>query len=133
MSDFDPDLREYFDEHFDRVVSQLPAQVHELLDQVTMYVEDYPAPHVLKQMGATRRTLCGLYTGIPITAQRVEISGVLSDAIYIYREGILAMTTDRQGRINEGELDRQIRITVLHELGHHHGLDEDDLTELGYG
>ncbi|QDU98405.1 metallopeptidase family protein [Lignipirellula cremea] len=129
----DAETRDYFDEHFDAVVSQLSPTVHRLLDEVTLYVEDYPSPQVLQQTGATRRTLCGLYTGIPITEQRVEFSGVLSDAVYIYREGILQQAINHRGQINEAKLREQIRITVLHELGHHHGLDEDDLTELGYG
>jgi predicted Zn-dependent protease with MMP-like domain len=42
------------------------------------------------------------------------------------------MAKDRHGRIDEQELRRQIRITVLHELGHYHGLDERELRELGY-
>ncbi len=42
------------------------------------------------------------------------------------------MATDRRGRVDEAELRRQIRITILHELGHHHGLTEEDLEELGY-
>jgi predicted Zn-dependent protease with MMP-like domain len=44
----------------------------------------------------------------------------------------MALATDQDGRVNEAELRRQIRITVLHELGHHHGLDEDELERLGY-
>jgi predicted Zn-dependent protease with MMP-like domain len=60
------------------------------------------------------------------------VSGVLSDAIYIYRQGILALATDHQGKIDDLELRRQIRITVLHELGHHHGIGEKELRTLGY-
>jgi predicted Zn-dependent protease with MMP-like domain len=73
-----------------------------------------------------------LYTGVPLTQRHVELSGVLSDAIYLYREGIFALARDRHGRFDEQELRRQIRITVLHELGHYHGLDERELRQLGY-
>ena len=59
-------------------------------------------------------------------------SGILSEAIYLFREGIFNLAADRRGRIDEEELREQIRVTILHELGHHHGLDEDDLAELGY-
>jgi predicted Zn-dependent protease with MMP-like domain len=126
-------LRRYFDEQVDRVLADAPPRVHELLEEVTMYVEDHPSRRVMQQMGVrSRRGLCGLYTGIPLTERHVEISGVLSDAIYLYREGILAQAKDRHGRIDEDELHRQIRITVLHELGHYHGLEEGELRELGY-
>lgn len=127
------ELREYFDQQLQAVIAQLPLRVHELLEEVTMYVEDHPSRRVMQEMGVRhRRQLCGLYTGIPLTQRHVELSGVLSDAIYIYREGILAQAQDRHGRIDEEELHRQIRITVLHELGHYHGLEERELRELGY-
>ena len=126
-------LRQYFDQQVDQVLADAPPEVHELLDEVTMYVEDHPSPRIMRQMGVrNRRALCGLYTGIPLTDRHIDVSGVLSDAIYLYREGILDMARDLRGRIDEQELLRQIRITLLHELGHYHGLDEDDLQALGY-
>lgn len=126
-------LREYFDQLVDDVLADMPPRVHELLDEVPMYVEDHPSPKMLAQLGIRRRwQLCGLYTGIPITQRHIEHSGVLSDVIHIFREGILSMATDRAGNIDEQELRKQIRITILHELGHHHGLDEEELEALGY-
>jgi len=127
-------LRRYFDEQIDWVLAQSPPRIHELLEEVTMYVEDHPSRRLMDQMGVRRRRqLCGLHTGIPLTERSVLVSGVLTNAIYLYREGILWMATDQRGRIDEDELRRQIRITLLHELGHYHGLDEDELAELGYG
>ena len=127
------ELRDYFDRQLQEVMAQQPPRVHELLEEVTMYVEDHPSRRVMQQTGVRHRSqLCGLYTGVPLTHRHVELSGILSDAIYIYREGILAQAKDRRGRIDEQELRRQIRITVLHELGHYHGLDERELRELGY-
>jgi predicted Zn-dependent protease with MMP-like domain len=128
-----PHLRQYFDEQLEQVLPQLPRRVHELLDEVPLYVEDYPSQEVMRKMHVRhRRNLCGLYTGIPLTSRSIEHSGVLSDVIHIYREGILSMATDHRGQIDEEELRKQIRITILHELGHHHGMDEDELEELGY-
>lgn len=130
----DPNLRDYFDQQLEAVLETLPQQVHDLLDRVPLYVEDHPSEKILRQMKIQRReNLCGLYTGIPLTERRVDHSGVLSDVIHVFREGVLTQALDATGGINERELRRQIRITVLHELGHHHGLDEDDLSELGYG
>ena len=60
-------------------------------------------------------------------------SGQLSDVVQLYREGIMQQSAGRDGFVDEAELHRQIRITLLHELGHHHGLTEDDLEEMGYG
>jgi predicted Zn-dependent protease with MMP-like domain len=86
---------------------------------------------------ASRRDdLCGLHTGVPLTEKRhMGDTWRIPDpsAVTIYREGIMRMAYDIRGRLTEKELLRQIRITLLHEIGHHHGLDEDDLEELGYG
>ncbi len=126
-------LRDYFDEQLEAVLDVLPPQVHALLEETPLIVEDYPAPQILRQMGIRRRDdLCGLYTSVPLTERSIEHGGVLSDVIHVFREGVLGLATRRDGRIDQEELRRQIRITILHELGHHHGLDEEDLEALGY-
>ena len=129
----DSHLRNYFDELLEQVVEELPQQARDLLDEVPMYVEDFPSTSMLRELGIARRgQLCGLYTGIPLSNRRVALSGVLSDVIHVFREGVLNLATDRRGSIDERELRRQIRITILHELGHHYGLTEEELEELGY-
>ena len=129
----DSAVRGYFDKVMDQVLADMPEQVHRLLDEVTLYVEDYPSAAVMDKLQiATRRQLCGLYNGIPLDSRSVEHSGVLSDAVHIYREGILSHALDRRGRIDVASLRREIRITVLHELGHHFGIGEEELRELGY-
>ncbi len=129
----DDEVRRYFDQILDEVMAEMPDAVHRLLKEVTMYVDDYPSPEVLRRTHVRhRRDLCGLYTGIPLGHRSVEHSGHLSDAIQIFREGILDSATNRRGHVDEDELRRQIRITVLHELGHHHGMTEAELSELGY-
>ena len=128
-----PDQRGHFDRQLERVLAAMPPMVHALLDKVPMYVEDRPSRDVMRKTGARHSwQLCGLYTGIPLIKRSVQHSGVLSDVIQIYREGILNRAVDQEGQIDEDELRRQIRITILHELGHHHGLDERQLQELGY-
>jgi len=129
----DPSLREYFDEQFEQVLCELPVRVHELLDEVPLIVEDHPSREIMRSLGVRRRDgLCGLYTGIPLNQRSVEHSGVPSDVVHIYRQGILAMARDRAGAFDTAELRRQIRTTVLHELGHYHGMDEQELEQLGY-
>lgn len=127
------DSRRAFDERLEAVLKRMPAAVHQLLDQVPLHVEDHPPPRVLEQFGVPRHQLCGLYTGVPLSERSVTLSGNAPDVVTIYREGILNMARGRMGRVDEAELEEQIRITLLHELGHYHGFDEDDLEALGYG
>ena len=79
-----------------------------------------------------RDELCGLHDGVPLTEPEHRHELEHPDAIRIYRAGILSMATTDEGKISRSELARQIRITILHEVGHHYGLSEDDLKELGY-
>ena len=129
-----PDDRERFDAQVEIVLAALPPQIHDILERVPMHVEDYPSEEVMiNRRVRYRDDLCGLYTGVPLTERSITHSGTLPDVITIYREGILRASADRRGRIRNDQLREQIRITILHELGHHHGMTEDDLRELGYG
>ena len=126
--------RARFDRELEWVLERLPPQVHELLDEVPLHVEDHPSPRVMAEMGVRRREqLCGLYTGIPLIDRSIEHSGQMPDVVTIFREGILASARGRDGRVRTGRLREEIRTTILHELAHHHGIDEDELDELGCG
>ncbi|HYW78802.1 MAG TPA: metallopeptidase family protein [Thermoguttaceae bacterium] len=127
-------LRRQFDDQLDRVLAEMPQVVHDLIEDVPLHVEDYPSARVMAEMGVRYRdALCGLYTGIPLTDRSAEQSGTMPDVVTIYREGIVAMATDPDGQVRPDRLRHEIRTTVLHELAHHHGIDEDELRELGYG
>lgn len=127
-------MRNRFDRVLEDVLEELPPAIHELIDRVPLHVEDYPSAEVMASTGVTRRDqLCGLFTGIPLTDHSVLHSGQLPNVVTIYREGILAAAEDDSGRVAYDNLFEEIRVTVLHELAHHHGLDEDELAELGYG
>ncbi|MFH1266270.1 MAG: metallopeptidase family protein [Planctomycetota bacterium] len=129
-----PRTRRRFDALLEQVLAALPPVVHELIEKVPMHVEDYPSADVMARTGARHRDdLCGLFTGIPIMDKSVEHSGALPDVVTIYREGILRAATDGFGRVRTERLREEIRVTILHELAHYHGLDEDELRELGYG
>ena len=126
--------RRRFDKILEEVLDQLPKWVRDLIDEVPLHVEDYPSDELLHQMNIRHREqLCGLYTGIPLTDRSIQQSGTLPDVVTIYREGVLTAAANAHGMATDNRLRREIRITLLHELGHHHGLDEDDLRELGYG
>ncbi len=129
-----PQERARFDRQLQTVLDTLPPQVHDLLEQVPLHVEDYPSPQVMAELGVKYRDeLCGLYTGIPLDKRSVTHSGNLPDVVTIYREGILATAADSSGQVRPKRLRSQIRITILHELAHYHGMSEKDLEELGYG
>ncbi len=129
-----PRDRKHFDDQVDKVLAKMPPLIHELLERVPLHVEDHPSQAIMLDRGVEYLDeLCGLYTGIPLTQRSIEHSGMLPDTITIYREGIFTAAADRDGRVRNNRLREEIRITILHEFGHHHGLSEDDLRELGYG
>jgi predicted Zn-dependent protease with MMP-like domain len=132
--EIDPQIRQFFDEHVEFVVAELPQQVKDFMEEVPLVVEDYPSPQVMREKRIRHpASLLGLYTGIPLIKRSVDHSGVMSDVIHIYRLGILGLARKRGGGIDEVKLRHQIRKTILHEYGHHVGLTERDLRELGYG
>lgn len=126
--------RDRFDALLEEVLAELPESIHELIERVPLHVEDHPSESVMRSVGVRRRDqLCGLFTGIPITEDSIMHSGNLPNVVTIYREGILTAARSNYRRLTDDALFEEIRITVLHELAHHHGLDEDELHELGYG
>jgi predicted Zn-dependent protease with MMP-like domain len=126
--------RQFFDEHLEVVLSELPQQVKDFMEEVPMVVEDYPSREVMRRMRIRHRShLCGLYTGVPLIKRSIEHSGIISDVIHIYRLGIMSQARKRDGGFDEAELQKQIRKTILHEYGHHVGLTERDLRKFGYG
>jgi len=129
-----PRQRKHFDRLLDEVVEKLPAVVLELMGEVPLVVEDYPSEALCEEMGIEDRDeLCGLFRGIAMTEPEDEHARQHSNQVLLFREGVLATAMDEKGQISDDELRRQIRITILHEYGHHFGLDEDELDELGYG
>ena len=116
---------------FERLVAKalesLPDQIQKMLDNVEIVVEDEPGPEHLDAASLARgETLFGLYQGIPLTERGSGYSMVLPDKITIFRGPLERACRSRQ------ELMREVRITVVHELGHHLGLDEERLEELGW-
>ena len=132
--------RERFDRLFEEVLASLPEGVHALIEEVPLVLEDRPSRQLLRELGIEDddEILCGLHTGVPLTDRSVERPDA-SDVVQIFREGVVDMAggweedEDDEGPFGGVERIREeIRITILHELGHHFGLDEDDLDRLGY-
>ena len=97
----------------------IPDELSALIENVVVLVED-DAP-------ADDPDLLGLYDGVALTERYGDYGMVLPDRIFIYRRPLLEMCT------TEEELVREVRITVVHEIAHHFGIDDDRLHELGYG
>ena len=138
MNDSD---RVRFDRLVDDALPQLPGEIRTLLEQVQVIVDDVPDADLLAEIELDDPTgLCGLHSGIPLTERSVEDLPTLPTTIHLFREGIVKMAggweewTDDDGEPMGGDeiVQEEIVITLLHELGHHFGLDEDDLERLGY-
>src|ERR1700712_3465464 len=106
----------------------LPSQFAEFLAEVPVEIRSRPSRRELRDLGMDDDyLLLGLYRGRPRTERSVEDSGAMPDVIYIFQEDI-ELSCD-----SEPELIEQVRTTVLHEIGHHFGMSEEDLEGLGYG
>lgn len=129
-----PEQRRVFDEVLDEVLGELPEEITALLEEVPLVVDDRPTRELLAQLGVDRpEWLRGLYTGVPLTRRSVHDTGRMPDVIRVFRLGILTSAHGRGRRLDRRRLRRQVRTTLLHEIGHHFGMDEAYLRRLGYG
>ena len=105
-----------FEDHVRAALDELPPNLAQALRNVAVVVEDEHPDDP---------DLFGLYHGVPLP-ERGDMGGLLPDKISIYRVPLEETFRDPE------ELREEIRITVLHELAHYFGLDEDQISELGY-
>ncbi|QDU72052.1 metallopeptidase family protein [Mucisphaera calidilacus] len=121
-------LRDRFDRILDHILDHLPEPILDRLDEMPLVVDDEPDPQTLAELGMEPdEELFGLHTGLGLTERSVEDDMVLPDEIRIFRGPIIRYAQEQGDALNE-----QIRITLLHEIGHHYGLEEEDLDRLGY-
>lgn len=113
---------EEFEALVEKALEDLPEQFAELLDNVAVIVEEEPDPDDLKAMGLEPdEDLFGLYHGWNRLQRDNWYSGALPDRILIYRGPILRHCQSRR------EVVREVRDTVIHELGHYFGMEEEDM------
>lgn len=120
------------DEEFELVVEEairsIPEGFHNYLQDVAVDVEQIPDEATCRNLHLRDpRNLLGLYHGTPLTQRHVDAPYRYPDRIVIYQANIERMCRSKQQMIE------QIRKTVLHEVGHHFGLNERQLRDLGYG
>ncbi len=135
--------RDRFDALVAEVIDALPAVVQGWIDEVPVVVIDAPTDEMLasleidpREARRAREELCGLHTGVMLTERSLEVPETRAlDQIHLFRVGIIreARGWDWEDDRAQKRLREEIRITLLHELGHHFGLEEDELRQLGYG
>ena len=112
----------------ERALSELPAPFAEYLEEISIEIRDRPTRRQLADLGLKDdELLLGLYHGRPRTERSVLDGPAMPDVIYIFQEDVELVSDSEQ------QLVAEVRTTVLHEIGHHFGMGEDDLDELGYG
>ncbi|MEV0368008.1 metallopeptidase family protein [Nocardia fusca] len=107
-----------FEELVGDALDQIPAELTRAIDNVVILIEprNPDDPHLL-----------GLYHGIALTERDSHYGGSLPDTVTIYRDALLDVCAD------ESEVIEEVRITVIHEIAHYFGIDEDRLHQLGWG
>jgi predicted Zn-dependent protease with MMP-like domain len=110
--------RERFEELVAEALDTVPEELARLIDNCVVLVED-DAP-------ADDPDLLGLYDGVPLTERDSTYSMAVPDRILIFRNPTLEMCD------TEDDIVEEVRITVVHEIAHHFGIDDDRLHELGY-
>ena len=116
-----------FVEIAENTLAEMPDELAELLDNVAIVVEDWPEDPAQIERDYGSQTLYVLYEGVPLTERDSGYHAVLPDRITIFRGPLQRDFGSQQ------ELGEQIRITVIHEVAHHFGFDEERLWELGWG
>ena len=117
---------------FDRVVAQaidrIPEELRGHLVNLVISVQPRPSGELLAELGfAPDEELFGIFTGVPLTERSVTDPPLYPDTIQIFQEPLEAYCLDLE------ELIEEIEITVVHEIAHFLGFDDDQLEALGYG
>ncbi|MCF6523627.1 metallopeptidase family protein [Streptomyces sp. JJ36] len=115
--------REDFEELVAEALDRIPPELTRLMDNVAVFVEDEPP--------AGDPELLGLYEGTPLTERGEWYAGVLPDRITVYRGPTLRFV-DAEGGDRELVVE-EVEVTVVHEIAHHFGIDDERLHALGYG
>jgi len=119
-------------ERFERLVVEALTAIPELLrarmENVAVVVEEWPTPAHLESAGLEEDDLLfGLYEGTPLTERGIVAEPILPDKITIFQGPL------EEACATEDEIRDEVRATIIHEVAHHFGFDEERLSELGYG
>ncbi|MEE9286255.1 MAG: metallopeptidase family protein [Dehalococcoidia bacterium] len=116
-----------FEEHVTRALDGLPPLIQERMENVEVLVAQWATREQLVASElSSRYQLLGLYEGIPLPERSTQYGMVLPDRITIFQGAVEAMCR------SEEQLEGEIRRTVVHEVAHHFGIDDDQLRAMGY-
>ena len=113
--------REHFVKEVEETLDSLPQEFRSRIRNVAVLVEDVPPHQPSPQSGQQRRLLLGIFHGVPTTKKSIFDLPIGPDHIVLYQKNIEAVCS------SEAEVRKQIRLTVIHELGHYFGMDENQL------
>ena len=119
------------DKQFDRIVEEavklLPEEIRRHLQNIVISVQKRPSRRLLREVGVPRdETLLGLFQGVPLIERSVTSPPLYPDTILLFQEPLQEICDTVE------DLERQIGITVVHEVAHFVGMDEERVEELGY-
>jgi predicted Zn-dependent protease with MMP-like domain len=110
--------RAEFEELVSLALDGIPAELVELMNNVVVLIEDEPP--------ADEPDLLGLYDGVPLTERDSSYTFLAPDRVFVFRGPLTRMCE------TSAELVEEVRITVVHEIAHHFGIDDEHLHDLGY-
>ncbi|MGO9085876.1 MAG: metallopeptidase family protein [Terriglobales bacterium] len=116
--------REQFVQVVEETLDSLPQEFRSRIHNVAVLVEDVPPKQRSPRSGKQKRLLLGLFHGVPTTKKSVFNLATGPDYIVLYQKNIEAVCS------SDAEVREQIRLTVIHELGHYFGMDENQLKDV---
>lgn len=119
------------EKEFDRIVRRsirrIPAEIRRHLENILISVQKRPTVEMLDEMGLPAdEPLLGVYWGVSLMDRSITDPPLMPDTIFLFQEPLEEMCASPE------ELEEQIEITVVHEVAHAIGIDEDTLADLGY-
>lgn len=119
--------RREFEQLVERAIERIPQIFQKAMENVAITVADWPDPDVMEEMtGDRNEVVYGLFTGTPLPERSVEMSGDMPAMIELYQMPLVEDFPDRRDLIEE------IEITLVHEIAHFMGMDEEEIREQGY-
>jgi predicted Zn-dependent protease with MMP-like domain len=116
-----------FDRIVERTIRQIPMEIQQHLDNLMIAVRKRPTKKMRKEMGLpSDELLLGLYRGVPLVDRLVTLPPLFPDTILLFQEPLEKICGTKE------QLEKQIEITVVHEVAHFVGISEERLAELGY-
>src|SRR5215468_4617440 len=119
--------RKAFEELIQKAIQELPQEFRNKLENVAVIVEDYPSEELMRQMDLSPDdTLFGLYEGVPLTERGFFEQPLYPDRILIFQRALKDECDAPE------ELKEEVKTTIVHEVAHFFGIDDEYLEELGY-